>query len=471
MGRCALSSAGSPCDVGAMARPRLTVGEKLVYGFGDIIIALRMSSFQFYLLPFYTDVVLLAPWLAGIGKMIGLLWDGINDPLVGHLSDRTRSRLGRRRPYLLATAVPLGIAFAAVWSPPAGLGAAAAFAWLVGSFFVLDTVFTLYATPYMALGAELSTDYHERTQLAAARALFHLLGLMAGVTLPAAILARFPGAHAEGYRVVGVTLGLAMIVVALVTGSLLRERRSAPESAGEGGFRDFVDTLAGTLRNPSFRVLITTFGFILLGGGLYQTLVPYAITYWLGRPAAVGGILAVYMGASVCSLPIWTRLARRLGKDRALRLCMVWAAIALGSTPLVLGPGVGNGRLWGFLALAGLGNGGWMVLPVAITADVIDHDELLTARRREGAYFGVWTLVMKVAAALASGAAGVALQVLGYVPNQPQSAATILGIKWLYGPIPAVLILLGLVVFSRFPLTREKHREIQQALALRRAAA
>ena len=291
MGRRALSSAGSPCDVGSMSRPRLTVGEKLVYGFGDIIIALRMSSFQFYLLPFYTDVVLLAPWLAGIGKMIGLLWDGINDPLVGHLSDRTRCRLGRRRPYLLATAVPLGIAFAAVWSPPAGLGAAAAFAWLVGAFFVLDTIFTLYATPYMALGAELSTDYHERTQLAAARALFHLLGLMAGVTLPAAILARFPGAHAEGYRVVGVTLGLAMIVVALVTGSLLRERRSAPETAGEGGFRDFVDTLAGTLRNPSFRVLITTFGFILLGGGLYQTLVPYAITYWLGRPAAVGGIL------------------------------------------------------------------------------------------------------------------------------------------------------------------------------------
>ena len=112
-----------------------------------------------------------------------------------------------------------------------------------------------------------------------------------------------------------------------------------------------------------------------------------------------------------------------------------------------------------------------MVLPVAITADVIDHDELMTARRREGAYFGVWTLVMKVAAALASGAAGVALQILGYVPNQPQSTATILGIKWLYGPIPAVLILVGLVVFSRFPLTREKHREIQQALALRRAAA
>ena len=127
------------------------------------------------------------------------------------------------------------------------------------------------------------------------------------VTVPAAILARFPEARADGYRIVGATLGLTMIVVAMVTGLLLRERQPAAERAGEGGLRDFVDTLAGTLRNPSFRVLIGTFGFIILGGGLYQTLVPYALTYWIGRPGAVGGILATYMGASVCSLPIWTR--------------------------------------------------------------------------------------------------------------------------------------------------------------------
>jgi len=125
-------------------------------------------------------------------------------------------------------------------------------------------------------------------------------------------------------------------------------------------------------------------------------------------------------------------------------------------------------RFVGFLVLAGLGNGGWMVLLAAITADVIDYDELHTHTRREGAYFGVWTLAYKWAAAVASGIAGVSLQLLGYVPNQPQSPTTIAGIKLLYGPVPAVLMVLALVIFWRFPLTRERHAEIRAALDARR---
>jgi hypothetical protein len=190
--RARIAARGGLCDTGgAMARPatlapatppvdRLSFGQKAVYGFGDVIVAMRQTVFQFYLLPFYTDVVVLAPWLAGLGKMLGFVWDGVNDPVTGYLSDRTRTRLGRRRPFMLGAALPLGLTFGLLWSPPTHLGPAAGFLYMVLAFVVLDTFFTLYATPYLALGAELSRDYHERTQISASRSFFHVLGLFAG---------------------------------------------------------------------------------------------------------------------------------------------------------------------------------------------------------------------------------------------------------------------------------------------------
>jgi GPH family glycoside/pentoside/hexuronide:cation symporter len=448
----------------------LPAWRKLAYGFGDVIIGMRMTVFQFYLLPFYTDVVVLAPWLAGLGKMLGLVWDGVNDPVTGYLSDRTETRIGRRRPFLLLSAFPMGLTFGLLWAPPAHLGALAGFLYLFLAYVVLDTFFTVYATPYLALGAELSHDYHERTQLSAARAFFHVVGLFIGGVVPGAILRRWGSVPATGYAVMGFGMGASMTVVALVTGALTREIPPARGSRAPLSWSAFWRGMTSTLENRPFRIMIGTFALILLGGGLHQTLVPYAFRYWLLMPERTNAVIGVYLAASVLSLPLWTRLAGRLGKDRALKLCMLWATVALALLPVAFAPGMGTPRLGTFLVLAGLGNGGWAVLPVAITADIVDHDELGTAERREGAYFGLWTLVMKLAAAVASGLVGGALQVLGYVPNATQSATTVLGIQLLYGPVPAAFILTAFLVFRRFPLTRERHQEVQAALAARRAS-
>ena len=459
-----LAPAAPPMD-------RVSFWQKAVYGFGDVILAMRQTVFQFYLLPFYTDVVMLAPWLAGVGKMLGFVWDGVNDPVTGYVSDRTQTRLGRRRPFLLGAALPLGLTFGLLWSPPANLGPASAFLYMLVAFVLLDTFFTLYATPYLALGAELSRDYHERTQISASRSFFHVLGLVAGGVIPGIIIRRWADAPATGFAIMGFGMGAFMTLVALLTGLLTRELPPAAGARATLSWRAFFRGMTGTLRNRPFRIMLATFGLLLVAGGLNQTMVPYAFRYWLDRPEAVNGVIAVYLAASVLSLPVWTQLARRLGKDRALRLCMGWATLVLFSLPFVLSPEMSNVRLGAFLVLAGLGNGGWAVLPVAITADIVDHDELETMQRREGAYFGIWTLVMKLAAGLASGVAGVMLQLLGYVPNAVQTATAIAGIKLLYGPLPAFFMLAALVVFWRFPLTRARHREIQEALAARRGRA
>jgi sugar (glycoside-pentoside-hexuronide) transporter len=449
--------------------PRLSVWQKVAYGFGDLVLAVRQTVFQFAMLPFFTDVVLLAPWLAGAAKMVGLVWDGVNDPITGYLSDGTRSRLGRRRPYMLGAAIPMGLTFALLWLVPPGMGQLAGFLCLVAAYLVLDTCFTLYATPYLALGAELSDDYHERTQLSATRALFHVIGLFLGATVPFAILARHAGDRAGGYAVMGIAVGAFMAIVALITGTVVRERPAvATDPAERPSSRAFAGGLVATLRNHPFRVMLLTFGVLQIGGGIHQSMVPYAFQYWLGRQDIIGQVLALYMGCFVLSLPLWTWLARRFGKDRALKLCMLWGATALALLPVAFSPDMSWLRMSAFLVVAGLGNGGWAVLPVAITADIIDTDELETYRRREGAYFGMWMLALKLATGLASGVVGLGLQLVGYVPNVVQSEPAVLGIRLLYGPIPAAFLLLGLVLFYRFPLTRERHAEVQAVLAARR---
>jgi GPH family glycoside/pentoside/hexuronide:cation symporter len=452
------------------AAVRLSGAQKAAYGMGELTVAMRLTSFQFYLLPYYTDVVVLAPWLAGLGRMLGLVWDGVNDPLTGYLSDRTRTRLGRRRPYLLGAALPMGLTFGLVWAAPAGVGPVATFLYLVLAYVVLDTCFTLYATPYLALGAELSDDYHERTQVAAARAFFHMIGLFAGGVLPGVVLGYYAASPATGFAVMGFGLGATMTVIAVATALSTREPRHAVGPRDGGSWREFAGGMASVARHRPFRIMLATFALILVAGGVHQMLVPYAFRYWLRMPEMVNAVIGVYLAATIVSIPLWTRLAARLGKDRALRLCMLWATAGLAALPFAFAPGMGSLRLGAFLVLAGLGNGGWAVLPVSITADIVDEDELRTSRRREGAYFGLWTLGMKLAAALAAGLVGVALQLLGYVPNQEQTPTTVLGIQLLYGPVPALLLLAAFLVFRRFPLTRERHHDVRRALAARRGS-
>jgi GPH family glycoside/pentoside/hexuronide:cation symporter len=365
----------------------------------------------------------------------------------------------------------MGLAFALLWLVPPGMGQLVSFLCLVAAYLVLDTCFTIYATPYLALGAELSDDYHERTQLSATRAFFHVVGLFLGATAPFAILGMFGDDRARGYAVMGAVVGAFMTIVALITGALVRERPLPPgaQLAERPSWRAFASGLLATLRNRPFRVMLATFAVLQIGGGIYQTMVPYAFQYWLGRQDLIGQVLAVYMGCFIVSLPLWTYLARRLGKDRALKLCMAWGTLFLLLVPIVFSPDMSTFRMSAFLVLAGLGNGGWAVLPAAIAADIVDTDELETYRRREGAYFGMWMLGLKLATALASGIVGVGLQVIGYMPNAVQSEGTILGIRLLYGPIPSLFLVAGLILFYRFPLTRERHAEVQAALAARRA--
>ncbi len=451
----------------------MRASQKVGYAIGDLAIAVRNAAVLNFLLFFYTNVVLLDAWLAGLALAIGRVWDGFNDPLVGYLSDRTRSRYGRRRPYLLAAALPLALSFWLLFRPPAGLEAMGAFLFLTITYVLLDAFFTLYATPYFALGAELTRDYHERTELVAIRALFHGLGALVTVvvlgwaaggqspTIGTATKLPSPewmrGAFATGAGL----LAILMTGSGLVTFAACREIPAAHPS-GQLSFRAFLRDLVSTLRNRPFRVVLATFVVMTFGGAMNQPLAVYVFRDWLGVRDDLPVVMLLYLVASTLSLAFWAWLSRRIGKNRAFELCILWIVVLLGLFPL-LGPETPRPLFLAFMAAAGFGVGGYM-LPTSIAADVIDHDELETGVRREGAFFGLWTLAMKLASALAIAFVGFSLDAIGYVPNEAQSEGTLLALRLLYGPVPALFLLASLILFRRFPLTRESHAEIRRAL-------
>ncbi|MBI3303037.1 MAG: MFS transporter [Deltaproteobacteria bacterium] len=459
----------------------LSLGVKVSYGVGDIVVAIRMSSVVNFLLFFYTNVVMLSPSLAGLALAIGRIWDGVNDPLVGYLSDSTTSRFGRRRPYLLASILPLGLTFFLLWSPPQGLGSLGNFLFLAAAYILMDTFFTLYATPYMALGAELSRDYHERTQVVTVRALFHILGAVLAVVCLSKVVGGSPATLQEGaatlpttlpsdvlrmgFAKVGAILGGVMALSGLIAFSGSRE--APPPGNGERvSFGAFFLGLKNTLKNQPFRSVILTFAVMTLGWGVHQPLTVYVYRDWLTMEKQLPTILSLYLFSTMLSLGVWTRLARHFGKNRAFQLCILYSVAVLSVFPL-LRADMPREMFYLFIVFAGLGAGGY-IIPVSIVADVIDYDELLTGQRREGAFFGLWTLTIKLVAALAIALVGVALDLIGYVPNQPQSVFTLWGLKMLYGPVPAFFLFLSFLAFLRFPLTRESHAEIQRQLQARR---
>ncbi|HEY8514634.1 MAG TPA: MFS transporter [Candidatus Binatia bacterium] len=447
----------------AAAPERLSVARKLLYGAGELPVGARLASLSVVLFPFYTDVALLPPAMVGAALALGRVWDGINDPITGWLSDRTRTRFGRRRPYMAAMIVPLAICFAALWMPPAGTPREV-FVYLVGALFLFDIFFGFYTTPYLALGAELSTDYGERARVVTVRAVFHNLGLLLGgggfLALAAAL-----GSGREGYATAGIALAALMLVAGVV--AFLGTREPPPPAQLESAsLRALLADLRATLRLRSFRIVLAGTALAVCGSSINQAFSLYVFRDAFGMPREAGLVVALYLLAATVSFPFWGAAAARFGKNLSFAACLVWSVLSLCVSPLV-NPSWPIAAMFAFIVLAGLGVGGY-VLPLAIVADVFDEDELDSGRRREGAFFGVWTLTMKLAGAVGIALAGVLLPYLGYVPGQEQqSAETVLLLKLAWGPLPALFFVATLLVVRKFPLSRERHEEIRAALAAR----
>lgn len=463
---------------GALARERVPWRTRLIYGSGDLFGGGAYNIINFYYLIFLTDVAHVRPALAGIIVLASRIWDAVSDPLMGSITDRTRSRFGRRRPYFLAGSVLIFLAFALHWYAPAFASETARFAYALFSYIFFATVFTLVMVPYSALAAEITLDYHERTRLNSVRLAFSLGAGVAAALVPMPIVRAFPTPQ-EGYLAMGIIFGLLFAAPWPVIFLHIRERPELQtplpsQAAAQPAFRRWTRFFLEPLQVRAFRLLVGMHLTAYLTIDVLSALFAYYATYSLGRPGMLNLLLGAVVISQILFLPVYTRLSRRLSKGGAWRVgALVTGA---GTAALYLVPPEAPGwLLYGLAAWVGAGLSGACMLPWAIFPDVTDVGELAFGERREGSFSGLMTFFRKVASAVALFIVSLILDLSGYVaPESAGSAAQlqpesfVQATRLLLSFLPVLLLGLGSVAARRFPLSPERHRQLLAHLAHRR---
>lgn len=436
---------------------------KFMYGVGDTTNSVINTIIAVYFAIFLTDVVQLDPALAAIAIFVGRSMDWINDPLVGHISDRTRSRWGRRRPFLLLGLAPLSLAFMFFfWVPPfTDQIALAVYYGLM--YMLLDTAATFVYMPYYALTPELTLDYDERTALSTARMAFSIIGSLIAFTTPTLIIDAF-GDPRTGYFVMAVIFGTSGVLPLLLTFAGTRER---PEFQAQTQ-PTLRESLFAVRDNRPFKFGLGMFLMTWTTIDLIQAVLLYFIIYWLKMGDMSELIMGSVFVSAVIFLPLWMWVSERWNKTKAYIAGMAFLAAVM-MILIFVQPGTPMTIVFGITALAGVGVAAAHVIPWSILPDAIEWDELHTGQRHEGAFYSLVTLAQKIASSLAIPLALLALKISGYVPNAAEQIPSALwAIRALMGIVPTIMLSGGIVFAWRYPLSRERHEEILRQLAERR---
>jgi GPH family glycoside/pentoside/hexuronide:cation symporter len=465
---------------------RIPIGQKIAYGTGqisNIILALAIMN----LAPFVLTVELgVSAALVGLAMGLTRLWDAFTDPLIGYLSDNARTRWGRRKPFMLVGAVSVGFCLALMWQIPRGWSEMAYFWYFFGMSMVFYLAYTIYATPFVALGFELTPDYHERTRLMGA---MNFIGSLASIPMAWLFaITQWEGFTdgVQGARALAIGLGLAVIALAMVPILLLKDptkerfqkKFKKPVGAGGKPTLSFFGGLKTTIRNRSFRYLCFAMFAFFPGLILIQNFSSFLVIYYIyGGDKAASSVLLGWSGSlsAICSVlfvPVVTTMGTHLGKRRAFMIC---AGLALFGTlikwfcyqpampyiNLIPGPfiGIGFSALW--------------VLMAAMLADVCDEDELQTGERREGTFSAVYWWIVKMGLSASLALSGVLLKATGFDEKLGggQGSATIHWMRICDIVFPAAFIAIAIYLIYKFPLTEERVYQIKAKLKDRQVTA
>jgi glycoside/pentoside/hexuronide:cation symporter, GPH family len=461
---------------------------KIIYGTGDWGLATFNTLRQIFYAIFLTDVVGLDPRLASFAALVGVLWDAVNDPLVGVISDRLRTRWGRRRPFLLIFAIPYGLAFLILWWAPPWKSQILLMLHMMFAYALSDTFQTLVIVPFHSMTPEMTSDYDERTSLASYRMFFNFLASLAGgVLAPMIVKATLAGGgtQQQGYLLASLVFGASSIIPYLLIFFFVREKAlpEEPETAPMSHMASLRETLLKAWENIPFRYATAIYMLNWVTFDLVSAVLPFFLVYWvaqgnlllempgLGLPIE-SAVLGVMVVVAVPALPLWAWVAQRLGKRIAYMIAIgAWAVLL---SALILLPPMALGLAMLMAVLMGFSYSAGHMLPESIFPDVIDYDELRTGERHEGIYYGAKNFIRKLTTAFAI---FLTLQVLGWLGYQrpPEQAvhfmqpdAVVLGIRILAGPVAAALLCALLVVTYYYPLDRERYQRVQRLLTRRR---
>jgi glycoside/pentoside/hexuronide:cation symporter, GPH family len=466
-----------PRDKVHTARPKLSMPVKLAYGAGDLGAGLTSQFLSFFLLIFLIDVAGMSPLVAGSVLAFGKVWDAVNDPLVGMLSDRTNSRWGRRYPWMFLTAIPFGLSYFLIWIVPGFQEPSLQFWYYV----VITTVFQIFFTttnlPYTALTAEMSSNYDEGTELTSFRLAFSVAGGVA-ILVIAGIASQLIKDEAQRYAILGIVGGLISILsiywCIFGTYGYMQKKAAAqgrslsalanPEEESES----FLQQLRHVVNNRPFLFVVGIYMFSWLALQITAAIIPFYSKFWMTTDSSLVALLV--QGPAVLMMFVCARLSKRIGKKNLYFLGSgLW--ILVQTALYFLQPGQ-TSVLYGLCVLASFSIATAYIVPWSILPDVIDFDELNTGQRREGTFYAFMTLLQKFGLAIGLFLVGAALEASGFVKEaatQPNSALQ--AIRFFIGPVPLLLVICGAALTYFYPITREVHTEIMLKLSERKRLA
>lgn len=459
-----------------MSNTKLSVWTKLKYGVGDFGMAVVTAMLQFSMLYYYTNVVGVNAGLAGTAILVGkITWDLVNDVLFGYLEDKTKSRWGKRRPYLIFGALPFALSFWLVFSIPKGLSDIAYFFIIIGSFILFDTFHTLTNTAYSAMTAEITGDYNERTSLTTYRMVFSIIGYLCGAGLTSMLAGiikdSFGVTEHQGWSIVSLIYGVLGGIAILIPGLFLKYKPAIDDAPPQ---MPPIKSFISTFKNKPFISYLVVTMIMSISFTMVTAMLQYYIDYQLDMNSSSLLIMLSMLGVLALFLVPCGMISNKIGKAKAYAL-----GLGIASTALIFVFFIPQGpNNWIFLlaAIAGMGFSAQWVCPHSMIPDVIEYDELLTGERREGLYYGMQATATKVTGALATAACGWGLELGKYIEpsadmtadmiNQPDSA--LLSIRIMFALVPAVFLLICIPLLMKYPITRESHAEVLKQLEEKR---
>ncbi len=456
--------------------------DKIGYGSGNFSTGISNQVIGTYLVFYCTAILNMPGSLVGLAVSLSIIWDAITDPLMGYFSDMTKSKFfGRRHQYILIGGIGLGISNYLLWHINSGLSDYLKFAIIFFIIIVIKTFSTIYVTPYAALGAELSNDYNERTNIQSIKTIFFLLGLafvsVFGMFVFFPSTPEFPSGqlNPNSYSSMGFFSSILIVIFALLCFYSTKKyipilSRHAMKGVKGANLKTLLVDFKGIFLNKSFRYVAFTYMFTNIATALVANTGLHVFTYTFSLSSKqIALIVGIQFFVSILSQPIWSLASKILDKKPSMILGIVLCIISsLFFLMLVFMKDHVTGNAFYFIpfaVLAGFGTGGLFTLPLSMIADVIDLDELNTGKRAEGSYYGCLTLFYKFSQSITLLLIGFILDLVKFdasLPLQAESTVIILGLMLSIGS--GLSFIASFLSISGYNLNRLRVEDIQRKI-------
>ena len=443
---------------------RLPLYIAIGWGVGTVVPSIMFNITNIFLMRFMTDVLSITAIAAGTIFAVSKIYDAVTDPIMGTISDRTRSRWGRQRPYLVLGGIVCALSLIALFAPPGAIVGDVAVWYMLAALILYSTGYTIFNVPYLAMPAEMTDNYHERSFLMSWRVTAINVAQVFGLIASPLIL-EWAGGGRSGHSAVGMVMAAGVLVAAVLS---FKMTEKAPFHHVEAGVTPSIrEQVRAVAENRPFLLLVAIKFFMLLANSFTFGAFAYFVQRVLEQPdRMLSAMFFVSTAASLLAIPVWLKVGRWLGKSKALILaCLILAGSAL--SWLVAGPGEPFLLILARPLGTGIAAAGILLMGQSMLPDTIEYDRRRTGKKRAGIFAGVYTTAEKMAYALGPALTGVLLGSMGYVEGtqgaaieQPASAITAIYLAMGVAPPTCMLIAVFFLVF--YDLDEEKLKSIEE---------